>query len=322
MVITPLPLPTSGEAPIPLIFDDDGSPDGVIALLFFLRNSQYSVEAVTISPGEAHPELFAHQMTRLLASVGRSDIPVGVGRESPLEGDNSFPEPWRQASDAFWDISLPEENPPSNTLSAAELIVDTLHGSTQPMAIFVSGSHTNLAEALRLDPSIREHIREIYMMGGSIYGQGNIESDWPAIRNRAAEWNIWVDPTAASEVFASGLPLHIMPLDGTNQVTWTQSDGQSWASSGTPEGLLANDLLSWMLTSWSTDRAFIWDLAAAVAMTDQRLCPEIPLALDINVEPGPEQGRTIAKDAPPNAQVCVEPDADQIRARAASIFAR
>jgi inosine-uridine nucleoside N-ribohydrolase len=321
--VTPTPLPTlEAQAPIPLIVDDDGSPDGVTALLFFLRNPLYKVEAVTVSAGEAHPEVFAPHIVRLLAAVGRPDLPVGFGRAAPLGGNNAFPEPWRQTSDAFWDIPLPAATASAEPLPAARLIVETLNRSPQPVAVFVSGPHTNLAEALRLDPGIRKHIRVVYMMGGSIYLPGNIESDWPEIHNSTAEWNIWADPVAADEVFASGFPLRVMPLDGTSRVTWTQSDAQDWAASGTAEGALAAKLLSWMLRSWSTDRAYIWDLAAAAAMTDPRLCLEAPLALSVVVEAGPEQGRTVVEDHSPNAQVCLEPDAGQIKARVADALAK
>ena len=320
---TPITLPTPAETtPIPIIVDDDGSPDGIIALLYFLRHPHYEVQAVTISPGEAHPDLFASHVTRLLAAVGRAEIPVGVGRATPLEGDNAFPDPWRQASDEFWGLSLPEAAPGAGPQPAAELIVDTLSAAQRPTAVFVSGPHTNLAEALRLDPSIGEDIREILVMGGSIYKPGNIASDWPAIDNRAAEWNIWVDPVAAWEVLAAGLPVQLMPLDGTNQVLWSDSDARAWASSGTPEGSIAADLLRRMLDSWSVEEAYIWDLAAAVATTDGQLCPEVTLALDIELEAGPEQGRTFVLDGPANAGVCLEPDPDRVRARAASILGR
>lgn len=318
---TPYPLPTRPETgPIPLLVDDDGSPDGVLALLFFLRNPQYDVVAVTVSPGEAHPEIFAQNLVKLLAALGREDIPVGYGRPTPLEGDNAFPEPWRQASDAFWGLPLPETSASIKPQPAAQLIVDTISGSSQPVGIFVSGTHTNLAEALRKDPGIAGKIQAVYIMGGSIYKPGNIQSDWPSIHNQAAEWNIWVDPLAASEVFGSGLTLNLVPLDATDQVVFTKADEQKWASSGTPEGTWAGKILSWMLDSWSPDGLYVWDLTAAAAGTDPRLCPQVSLALDVVLESGPEQGRTIITDQPANASVCLEPDAEQIRARAASIL--
>jgi purine nucleosidase/pyrimidine-specific ribonucleoside hydrolase len=198
--------------------------------------------------------------------------------------------------------------------------VEILNSSTDPMIVFVSGTHTNLAEALRLDPGISEKILGVYMMGGSIYVPGNIESDWPEIHNTVAEWNIWADPLAASEVFASGLPLHLIPIDATNQVSWTSSDAQTWTSSIFPETMMAGDFLEWMLRSWSLEAAYIWDLVAAVSATDPELCPEVQLALNVELDPGPEQGRTIVEGDSANVWVCLDPDSEQIRARVAGIF--
>jgi purine nucleosidase/pyrimidine-specific ribonucleoside hydrolase len=312
----------STQSPIPVIVDDDGSPDGVVALLFFLSNPLFEVKAVTISCGEAHPELFAPHVQRILAGLGRAEIPVGVGRAAPLAGNNAFPEPWRQASDDFWGVAIPEAPVSMEPVPAAELMVETINSSTQPVMVFVSGNHTNLAAALRLDPGIAQHIRDVHIMGGSISIPGNIHSDWPDIDNTVAEWNIWVDPVAADEVFTSGVPIHLTPLDATNQVLWTEQDAVRWASSGSEEGTLAGDLLQWMLDSWSSDAVYVWDLVAAVNAAEPGLCAEIPLSVDVLVAPGPDQGRTVITDDPPNASVCLDPDSDQARALAASIFGR
>jgi pyrimidine-specific ribonucleoside hydrolase len=322
-VVTPRPLPTlSQQGPIPILVDDDGSPDGMVALLYFLRNPLFDVKAVTISCGEAHPELFAPRLQRLLAGLGRADIPVGVGRATPLAGDNAFPEPWRQASDDFWGIAYPEAPASQAPAPAAELIVETLNNATRPVMTFVSGNHTNLAEALRLDPGIVGHIRDVQVMGGSIHVPGNIERDWPAIKNRVAEWNLWVDPLAAEQVFASGLTLHLVPLDATNQVIWTEADAHNWAASASPEGVLAGKLLQRMLDSGSSQGIYVWDLVAAVAATDPALCPAITRSIDVLTAPGPDQGRTVVTDQPHNTTICLDPDPEQVKALAAAILGR
>jgi purine nucleosidase/pyrimidine-specific ribonucleoside hydrolase len=320
--VAPLPAPSlDGQAPIPVIVDDDGSPDGTIALLYFLSHPLYDVRAVTISYGEAHPAVFAGHILQLLAGLGRADIPVGAGRDAPLAGENAFPEPWRQGSDVFWDIPFPRAAPSADgPVPAAELIVDTLTNSTTPVMVFVSGSHTNLAEALRLEPGIATKIRGVHIMGGAVRIPGNIHSDWPEIDNQAAEWNIWVDPLAAQEVFASGLPLHLTPLDATRQVVWTQPDLPGWTASGAPEGARAGEILQWMLDSWSPDGMYIWDLVAAVHATDPAFCPEEPFAIDVNLAPGPQQGGLLITDRSPNISACLDPDGGNIKARVAGIF--
>ena len=202
---------------IPVIVDDDGSIDGLIALLYFLSDPAFDVVAATVSYGEAHPTLYAPQMQQFLARLGYADIPVGAGRETPLsatlENTNAFPDPWRENSDHFWGFAPPEKVETTAPLPAAELMVDTILASPVPVMVFISGAHTNLAEVLRLDPDILANILSVQVMGGAVYVEGNIHSDWPEIDNRTAEWNIWVDPVAASEVFSSGLPLHLTPLD-------------------------------------------------------------------------------------------------------------
>jgi pyrimidine-specific ribonucleoside hydrolase len=319
--VTPLPLPSlSEQGPIPIIVDDDGSPDGTIALLYFLRNPLFDVQAVTISCGEAHPDMFAAHISQLLGSLGRADIPVGAGRAAPLEGNNTFPEPWRQVSDQFWDIPLPVASVITESVPAAELIVDTINRSPQPVMLFISGTHTNLAEALNLDPGISENIRDVYIMGGSVYEPGNIHSDWPALDNTVAEWNIWVDPVAADEVFASGLPLHLIPLDATRRVMWTPSDLQVWQSYDSPAAKLAAELLQWMLDTWSAKGVYIWDLVAATQSTNPALCSEVSLSIDVVTSPGKEQGRTVAINGTPNTGVCLDPDSAQIKALANTIL--
>lgn len=316
----PSPAPSASAQPI--IVDDDGSPDGLLALLYFLSDPSFDVRAVTVSCGEAHPEVFAKHLQQILACLGRSDIPVGVGRAAPLAGSNAFPDPWRQASDDLWGIKIPQSPLSTSPQPAADLIVKTLSASSRPVTVFVSGNHTNLAEALRLNPAIRQNIRAVNIMGGSIYVSGNIKSDWPSIDNSAAEWNIWVDPVAASEVFKSGLPLHLVPLDATNRVLWTSTDAASWAAGGSPRATLATVTLEALLRAWSPSGIYIWDLVAAISTAEPGLCPETPLALQVVTDAGPEQGRTAVIAGAPNAAACLKPDADKIRSRARDMLGK
>jgi inosine-uridine nucleoside N-ribohydrolase len=116
------------------------------------------------------------------------------------------------------------------------------------------------------------------------------------------------------------LPLHLIPLDATGQVIWTQSDLPGWVSSNSPEGELASKLLHWMLDSWSANGVYIWDLVAAVQATNQSVCPEVSLGIDIITSPGPEQGRTIVTQDAPNVSVCLNPNIEQVKSLAASIL--
>ena len=309
------------SSPIPVIWDDDGSPDGVIALLYLLKNPQVRVVAITVSCGEAHPEIFANNLTRMLARIGQSGIPVAAGRATPLEGENAFPETWRQATDDFWGIELSDTGESIEANPASQLIVDIVKQSTEPVRILLTGNHTNLAEALRIDPSIANNIFLVEVMGGAIDVPGNIASDWPDIPNEVAEWNIWVDPAAADEVFNSSLPIILVPLDATNYVIWTEEDAVSWEESGTPEGILAAEILRWMLRSWFPEGVYAWDVVAAVDMTDPDVCQHIDKHISVLTTLGNEQGQTLAdENLPANSSICIYPNNSMVKDRVAEVF--
>lgn len=311
----------AGNKEIPVIWDDDGSPDGMIALLYLLKHPEFDVKAITVSCGEAHPKIFAENISRMLTRIGYSGIPVAAGRDTPLEGENAFPEEWRAATDIFWEVDLPEADSPIDARMASLVIVDTVKNSPEPVTIFLTGNHTNLAEALRLDPSIANHINLVQVMGGALFVPGNIASDYPAIPNYVAEWNIWVDPVAAEEVLQSGIPIQLMPLDATSHVIWVEEDAAAWEGTGSPEGILSAEILRWMLRSWFPTGVYAWDVVAAVDLTYPGYCTHEDHFVWVDTTSGNEQGRTIVDDdQTPNMSVCLLPKQDENKAALLEIF--
>ena len=158
-------------------------------------------------------------------------------------------------------------------------------------------------------------------MGGALYVPGNINSDFSDNPNQVAEWNIWVDPTAANEVFRAGIPIQLMPLDATEYILWTEQDAAAWEASGSPEGVLAAEILRWMLASWYPEGVYAWDLMAAVDLTNPELCSHSDVHVRVNTQPGIEQGQTIVEDEKvPNTSVCLIPSAEEIKAQVAAVF--
>lgn len=305
--------------PAPLIFDDDGSQDGMTALAYMLANPKFDIQAITIAQGIARPEIFAGNVERMLGRLNVTDIPIGIGRSDPLAGDNIFPDFIRDGSDAFWApfVTLPDTAPPVPTRSAAELIIETIKQSSEPVSILATGPLTNIAEALRIDRSIIDNIKIVQIMGGAVFVPGNLSvlPEPPFSTNSTAEFNIWVDPTAAQEVFdasADGLKIQLTPLDATNQVEFSRADQQAWLTTGTPESLLAAELLDFALTVIQSDNDPnpVWDLVAAINLSEPDFSLETPLFLEVDTTtaPGASQGRTLAiPGKAPNVLVSLNP---------------
>jgi purine nucleosidase/pyrimidine-specific ribonucleoside hydrolase len=308
----------SSSTPAPVIWDDDGSIDGVTALLYLLQHGAFDVQAATISPGIAHPQIFAPKLGGLFAQLQIEGVPIAAGPEQPLAGDNAFPEDWRIASDNFWGLSLPDGANAPDPRGAAQLMVDLLRASEQPVTIFVSGPLTNLAEALRIDREIRDQVRAVEIMGGALNVGGNVSLDAGTL---PAEWNIYIDPLAAAEVFASGVEIHLTPLDATDRVQWGEEDARAWEASAAPTGAMAARLLRQTMADWSALSVLVWDLVAAVNASDRSLCGWQAVHIEVAIEAGTTEGQTVvvASEAA-NASACLDPDARAYKDLAEAVF--
>lgn len=320
---TATPAPTSGPpAPkLPVIFDDDGSPDGTTALFYLLSHPGVAVKAISISYGEAHPAIYIQHIGRKLDSLGIHDIPLGAGQDAPLAGSAGFPEGVREASNSFWGHPIPNPEKTYPVQPADELIVSILQQSPEPVTVFVSGPATNLAQALRRDPDIRQKIAAVYIMGGAVNVPGNVHDFYPDDANQVAELNIFSDPLAAREVFDSGLALYLVPLDATNQVSITRLDTRAWAKGGATADFAA-EIYNKMIQEWRVKEIPIWDLMTAAIMVRPEMCGFQALHLQVVTDAGASSGQTrVLPDQEPNIQVCLEPQVDAIRQNLKDVFA-
>jgi purine nucleosidase/pyrimidine-specific ribonucleoside hydrolase len=296
-----------------LIYDDDGSRDGMAALLYLLGHPEISMEAVSVSYGEAHPKSYIQYMGRVLDHLGRSDIPLGAGQDMPLAGGIPFPDWLRQLSDHFWNYPLRDANKTYPFQDAPALMVSVIHQAPGPVTVFLSGPFTNLAQALRLDPAIKNNISAVYFMGGAVYVPGNITNLLPDSNNRVAEWNILADPQAAKEVFESGLKLYMVPLDATNNVIVRQDDLLPWRQ-GDDKARMVTDLYDIMFNDYGFKTSEIFDLTAAAILVHPESCNFQPLHLKVSTTDGPTLGQTmVVPNIEPNMHVCLDPNADLIK---------
>lgn len=305
---------------LPVLFDDDGSQDGTAALAFLLSHPGVSVRAITISYGEAHPDVYVQHIARKLDDMGIEGIPLGAGRDAPLAGSNAFPDWLREGSDNFGGLAIPNADQTYPVQDAAELIVATVNASPEPITLFLSGAQTNLAKALRLDAGIAANITAVYIMGGAVYVPGNMRGAAPESDNEVADWNMYVDPQAAKEVFASGLPLYLVPLDATNQVTLNAEDISPWREGG-PTADWAAEIYERWLESFGGRNADVWDLMTAAVMLDPSLCGFAALPLDVITAEGATSGQTVVVEGgTPNVTVCLAPDAGRIKDTFRQVF--
>jgi len=308
-LIVPLCFAFAAQAQHPILIDTDAGTDDLMAIAFLASDPSLHIDAITVVNGLAHPEAGARNIVRLLDLAGRKNIPVFAGRSTPLQGKAEFPAEWRKISDDLPGVTLPPLSRPIESKPAADYLIERLRNQNNPARVLALGPLTNLAEALKRDPSAAGAIEELVIMGGALRVPGNL-GDGGAFntRNTTAEWNMFIDPLAARIVFRSGVPIRVVPLDATNKVPIDLAflaKLQSGAHS--PLARFVGQVLETDRQSIQGGFFYAWDPLAAVALVHPAVVETTNLHIDVRQD-RPEAGRTVQTPGSPNARVALDAD--------------
>jgi inosine-uridine nucleoside N-ribohydrolase len=298
-----------------VIIDTDAGSDDLMAIAFLLSRPDIRVEAITVVNGMAHVPQGAKNVLGLLELSGRRDIPVFSGRESPLFGNAQFPDDMRRDSDNLPGVDLPKATRPVEQRGAVEYLSKRLADATHPVQVLALGPLTNLAEVISIAPRAARAIRQLVIMGGAVHVSGDLgDGGIFKTENTVAEWNIFIDPVAAKTVFASGIPIRLVPLDATQRVPIDMALLEQFqARAKTPLAHFVSQVLELNRDNIRQGFYFAWDPLAAVSLANPAVVTFRPMAIDISDRPG-ELGRTMEiPKRRPNAQVAVDADALRFR---------
>jgi inosine-uridine nucleoside N-ribohydrolase len=301
------------NAGVPVIVDTDAGADDMMAIAFLLASPKIRIEAVCIGTGVAHVQAGAANVLRLLELAGRPDVPVYIGRATPLSGSRQFPVAWRRSADALAGVTLPAARRHAEARPAREFLAERLRDRTRPVDVLALGGLTNLAESFRLWPGAARGIRQLVISGGAIGVPGNLR-DGGITANRTAEWNFYVDPEAARRVFASGAPIRLVPLDATRRVPIDGTLARD-LQTAVPAPLTRAVIQVLATVRAEIDRGtyFAWDPLAAAVLIDPTVVRFQPAGIMVR-QHAPEDGRTVAlRGARRNAQLATDVDAARFR---------
>src|SRR5699024_12882093 len=108
-------------------------------------------------------------------------------------------------SDAIGDSFFPKPGRSAESTHAIEFIINTINDNPGEVSLLAIAPLTNIAMAIKKDPSITDKIEHLYIMGGTNNSLGNIVP--------AAEYNFYVDPEAAKLVLQSGSEMKMVSWD-------------------------------------------------------------------------------------------------------------
>ena len=312
----PTPTPFTGT-PRPVLIDTDMAADDWLAILFALQRPDLDVLAITVTgAGEAHCEPGVRHALDLAALAGQPDIPVACGRETPLRGDHTFPDAWRDGVDALLGLDLPENANTPAAQSAPELIASVAASAAEPLTLLTLGPLTNVAEALQASPALAEQLAMIYVMGGAVEVAGNLHESGAGLEaNTYAEWNVYVDPAAANVVLQSGAPVTLVALDATNHAPVTMAFYERLRDARqTPEAEFAYGVLNRQRDFIAGGGYYFWDPLSAAILADESLATFETRALMVVEDEGNESGRLITSATANEVRYAATADAARFEA--------
>ncbi|GHO50174.1 nucleoside hydrolase [Ktedonospora formicarum] len=270
-----------------IILDCDPGHDDAIALLLAAHHPAIELLAVTTVAGNQAVEKTARNALKVCSLAGIHHIPVARGMEKPLVRPSEY------AADIHGVTGLdgPHIPEPDFTLApqhAVDLIIDLLSHSEDPITLVATGPLTNIATVLIRAPHLKGKIKAISMMGGAI-GLGNTTP--------AAEFNIWFDPKAACQVFDSGIPITLIPLEVTHQALATPDIIQRLRASRRHIANFSADLLLYFAESYKQVFGFaappVHDPCAVAAVISPDIIEGQMMRVEIETEGKWSAGRTI-----------------------------
>ncbi|RRJ46113.1 purine nucleosidase, partial [Pseudomonas aeruginosa] len=158
-------------------FNHDGGVDDLVSLFLLLHMDNVELVGVSTIGADCYLEPSLSASIKIINRFSKQHLDVAPSYE---RGKNPFPKDWRMH--AFFMDALPILNEKvgsaeskENTLEAYEDIIDKLKKADDKLILLFTGPLTDLAKALKTDPTIENKIEKLVWMGGTFLEKGNVE---------------------------------------------------------------------------------------------------------------------------------------------------
>jgi purine nucleosidase len=270
-----------------IIIDTDigDDVDDAFAVALALRSPEQQILGISTTIGDT--ETRARLLDRLLGEAGRSEIPVTAGTPTTT---NNFTQRRYAEGGHFSHASHPR---------AVDFILGQIRRYPGEFTLVAIGPLVNVGALIDTDAQTFGKLRRVVLMGGSIErGYGDLGYTKP--HGPDPEWNIKNDIPSAQKLFASGVPIFMMPLDST-QLKLDEVKRTAIFQAGTP----ITDTLTLLYHEWGQETPTLFDPMTIAFILDPQLCPVKPMHIVVD-----EKGFTRAQAGTPNAQVCMDSNPD------------
>lgn len=207
-----------------LFIDTDPGVDDALAILMALAEPRAEVLGLGIGAGNVGLAHTVRNALKLLEVAG-SHAPVFPGCAGPLvhaAADAGYV----HGRDGFGDTGQAPPCRRARDEHAAIALLRLSHEHAGELELVALGPLTNIALALRLDPTLPQRIKRFVVMGGAVTGHGNITT--------AAEFNIAYDPEAAHIVLSAWPAYDLADWEAVVRHGLDRAAVERWLGASTP----------------------------------------------------------------------------------------
>jgi purine nucleosidase len=206
-----------------LLIDTDPGVDDALAILMAHRHAD--VLGLSIAAGNVGLAHTVRNALKLVEVMG-AETPVFAGCATPLvlpAEDAAFV----HGADGFGDTGYAPSSRRIEGEVAALAILRLSHAHAGKLVLAAIAPLTNLALALKLDPTLPQRVAKLVIMGGAVTGRGNTQ-------RVPAEFNIGFDPEAAHVVFSSFPQFTLVDWEATMRHGIAFERMQAWLDADDP----------------------------------------------------------------------------------------
>ena len=293
-----------------VILDVDPGIDDAVAICLALADPGLDVVAITAVGGNVQPDQATRNVQTIVEQVDPQRWPrlgaASTDRMLRIDARHLF------GTDGFCGAHFPVAEL-HHQRPSVKVISDEVRSAPGDVTIIATGPLSNVAAALQQQPDLAELVRGIVILGGTVAGPGNVTP--------AAEFNVYCDAEAARDVFRSGVPKTLIPVDVTTPILFGFDLLERLPGAETRTGVFLRKILPGAFRSYrqqlGIEGIHLHDAIAVVAAIRPELFTFEPLHGDVETDGNLTHGVTVfdrrhRPENRPNMDVAIAVDSDAV----------
>jgi inosine-uridine nucleoside N-ribohydrolase len=284
---------TPGSRPLvgqPVIIDTDVGDDidDAFALTIALQDPRLEVIGITTAWGDTRTRTLL--VRRLLTTLGRQNVVVAQGPATPSKT------PFTQKK---WAVGALDTTAAPD---AIEFIRDQVRKRPGEITLIALAPLSNIEALQRRDPDALHKLKQVTLMGGSIYAGYNLGGAIP-VAQPSAEYNVVSAPQGLRILLESRIPVKMFPLDSTQIKFDEVRRDRLFAYGSATSDALALLYHQWRLYNGWSITPTLFDAVPVTSLLQPSTCPVTPMRITVD-----EHGYTRPVAGEANVAVCLAVD--------------